>query len=179
MPVTVIKVRYESEYYSYRSLLGASRDIFRQEGFRGFFSGFGATAIRDAPYAGLYVVFYEASKSRLSRNYLLENSERSSATSPTINAASGVFAAGVATSLTNPFDAVKTRIQIMPKKYKNTLRAVKLMLREEGFKSFFDGLGLRMSRKAISSALAWTVYEELVGKAERTFAANEEDTAAI
>ena len=37
-------------------------------------------------------------------------------------------------------------------------------------RSFFDGLGLRMSRKALSSALAWTVYEELIGRAERHFA---------
>ena len=175
MPVTVIKVRYESEYYNYRSLLGASQEIVRQEGFRGFFSGFGATAIRDAPYAGLYVVFYEASKSRLSQSWLFASSERSSITSPAINATSGVFAAGLATGLTNPFDAVKTRVQIMPKKYKNTLRAARLMLQEEGLKSFFDGLGLRMGRKAVSSALAWTVYEELIGRAERTLA----ETAAI
>ena len=41
------------------------------------------------------------------------------------------------------------------------------MLQEDGLKSFFDGLGLRMARKAISSALAWTVYEDLMGRAER------------
>jgi solute carrier family 25, member 38 len=33
----------------------------------------------------------------------------------------------------------------------------------------FDGLALRMGRKALSSALAWTVYEELIGRAERRF----------
>jgi len=36
----------------------------------------------------------------------------------------------------------------------------------EGVRSLFDGLGLRMGRKAISSALAWTVYEELIRRAE-------------
>ena len=40
------------------------------------------------------------------------------------------------------------------------------MVREDGFKSFFDGLGLRMVRKAISSALAWTLYEELIRRAD-------------
>ena len=38
----------------------------KQDGLRGFFLGFGATALRDAPYAGLFVVFYEASKKSLS-----------------------------------------------------------------------------------------------------------------
>lgn len=31
-------------------------------GVRGLFQGFTATAVRDAPYAGLYVVFYEKGK---------------------------------------------------------------------------------------------------------------------
>jgi len=62
MPMTIIKVRYESNLYAYKSILGAGRDILHTEGLRGFFSGFGATAIRDAPYAGLYVLFYEQLK---------------------------------------------------------------------------------------------------------------------
>jgi solute carrier family 25 protein 38 len=39
------------------------------------------------------------------------------------------------------------------------------MLKEEGVRSLFDGLALRMARKAMSSALAWTVYEELTRRA--------------
>jgi hypothetical protein len=46
------------------------------------------------------------------------------------------------------------------------VQAAKLMLREEGVSSLFDGLGIRMARKAMSSALAWTVYEELIRRAE-------------
>jgi solute carrier family 25 protein 38 len=172
MPMTIIKVRYESNLYSYKSILGAGRDIVRTEGLRGFFSGFGATAIRDAPYAGLYVLFYEQSKKRLSllaqkvpvRGELAASMKGS--TSASINFGSGVLAAGLATAITNPFDAIKTRIQLEPKKYHNMLHAGKKIIREDGFKALFDGLGLRMGRKAISSALAWTVYEELIRRAE-------------
>ena len=64
-PVTVLKVRYESSYYAYTSLAGAAKHILAQEGFRGFFAGFGATAVRDAPYAGLYVLVYEQAKAKL------------------------------------------------------------------------------------------------------------------
>jgi solute carrier family 25 protein 38 len=172
MPMTIIKVRYESNLYSYQSILGAGRDIVRTEGLRGFFSGFGATAIRDAPYAGLYVLFYEQSKKRLSLlaykvpvHGELAASMKGS-TSASINFGSGVLAAGLATAITNPFDAIKTRIQLEPKKYHNMLHAGKRIIREDGFKALFDGLGLRMGRKAISSALAWTVYEELIRRAE-------------
>ena len=59
MPVTVLKVRFESSLYQYRTLPSAAKLMIRNEGVRGFFAGYGATAIRDAPYAGLYVLFYE------------------------------------------------------------------------------------------------------------------------
>ena len=175
MPITVIKVRYESDYYAYKSLSTASRDIMRREGARGFFAGFGVTAVRDAPYAGLYVAFYEWSKKRL--NIGLESG--SAITAASINFASGAFAAGLATAVTNPFDAVKTRLQLMPAKYGNMVKATRTMLRDDGLKSFFDGLGLRMGRKALSSALAWTVYEELIGRAERRFAQDQRSASVL
>ncbi|KIY01153.1 uncharacterized protein Z520_02705 [Fonsecaea multimorphosa CBS 102226] len=186
MPVTVIKVRFESDMYSYKSLASATRSIFAQEGIKGFFSGFGATAIRDAPYAGLYVLFYEASKTHLSKVFSLHTmttsqgqTRPSTSASASINASSGVIAAGLATSITNPFDAVKTRLQLMPQKYGNTWKAARLMLKEDGIKSFFDGLALRMGRKAMSSALAWTVYEELIGRAERFVSRHDEERAVV
>ena len=181
MPVTVIKVRYESSLYAYKSIYGASKAIWAQEGLRGFFTGFGATAVRDAPYAGLYVVFYEEGKRLMSSlaahtttTFLDDAGERnggsvremSTSKSIPINFLSGVMAAGVATMITNPFDAVKTRLQLMPGKYGNMVVAGGRMVREEGWRSLMDGLGLRMGRKAVSSALAWTLYEELVRKAE-------------
>ncbi|CAG8395425.1 unnamed protein product [Penicillium salamii] len=170
MPVTVLKVRYESDYYAYRSLMGAGRDIVRTEGLRGLFAGFGATAARDAPYAGLYVLLYEQLKRRLAQMNTTASSDGttvSSVSSSSINFVSGAAAAGMATAITNPFDAVKTRVQLMPAKYGNMVHATRLMLQENGLRSLFGGLGLRMGRKAISSALAWTVYEELILRAEK------------
>ena len=174
MPLTVIKVRYESNLYSYISMWDAVAGIWKHEGIRGFFAGFGATAVRDAPYAGLYVLIYEQSKRHLSslqtnlpaRQTSGAQRTMSSNRSVSVNFISGILAAGLATVVTNPFDAVKTRLQLMPSKYSNMLQAGRRMIREEGFRSLFDGLGLRMSRKAMSSALAWTLYEELIRRAE-------------
>ncbi|EPE03251.1 solute carrier family 25 member 38 [Ophiostoma piceae UAMH 11346] len=182
MPLTIIKVRYESSLYTYRSLAEASTDILRKEGVRGFFSGFGATAIRDAPYAGLYVLTYEQIKRRL-------NAAASAATGATdassaslvpmgvshaaaINFTSGILAAASCSVVSNPFDVIKTRIQLQPEKYHNMLHAVRRILAEEGLRSMWNGLALRMSRKAMSSALAWTVYEEMIRRAEVRWAAS-------
>jgi hypothetical protein len=175
MPITVLKVRYESSLYAYTSLSSATKDIFRTAGLKGFFAGFGATAVRDAPYAGLYVLFYEQSKRRLSKlaTRIEESSgtsvKLSSSTAAGINFISSVAAAGLGTTLTNPFDAIKTRIQLMPDRYTNLVQAGKKMLAEEGVRSLFDGLGIRIARKAASSALAWTLYEELIRRAEHEF----------
>ena len=169
-PITVLKVRYESTLYSYTSLASAARDIFAKEGLRGFFAGFGATAVRDAPYAGLYVVIYEQAKMRLaglrSIDEVRDGVGPSVSGSASINFTSGVVAAITATTLTNPFDALKTRLQIAPSKYGNMVRAAKMMLQQEGMRSMFSGLSMRIGRKALSSAFTWTVYEELVRRAE-------------
>ena len=181
MPLTVLKVRYESSLYQYSSLVGAARDITSREGLRGFFAGFGATAIRDAPYAGLYVLFYEQSKRRLSNFYgsspTTEIGEAGNdkmrrmgvSTAAGINFASGVVSGVVCSVISNPFDALKTRIQLQPVGYRNMVHAARRMVSEEGFRVLWDGLALRMSRKALSSALAWTVYEELIRRAEVTW----------
>lgn len=168
MPLTVIKVRYESSFYSYSSLLDAARDIRARDGLRGFFSGFGATAIRDAPYAGMYVLFYEMLKTHLGSLAFLSNmAENGEArmrniVASSVNFGSGMLAGAVCSAISNPFDAVKTRIQLYPLLYRNMWHAWSKMIREDGLRSLWDGLALRMCRKALSSALAWTVYEELI-----------------
>ena len=169
MPLTILKVRFESSFYSYPSIYDAAMDIGRREGLRGFFSGFGATALRDAPYAGTYVLMYEWLKIRLAS--FVADEALPSAQGPqnmqgilagSVNFTSGVVSGAVCSALSNPFDAVKTRIQLQPHIYRNLWQTGTKMIREDGVKSLLDGLALRMSRKAISSALAWTVYEELI-----------------
>ncbi|GKT39938.1 mitochondrial glycine transporter [Colletotrichum spaethianum] len=185
MPLTVIKVRYESNLYSYQSLLSASSDIYRTNGLRGFFAGFGATAVRDAPYAGMYVLFYELLKKRLS-GLSFDNRGQNSTRPITIttshatlvNFSSAIMAGAACSVVSNPFDAVKTRIQLQPAIYRNMYQACHKMVTEEGVRSLMDGVALRMSRKAMSSALAWTVYEELIRRAERTWSSSLTTTEA-
>ncbi|KAG5951011.1 hypothetical protein E4U53_003937 [Claviceps sorghi] len=169
MPLTVIKVRFESNLYSYSSMWSAAADIKRHNGLRGFFSGYGATAIRDAPYAGLYVLFYELLKTKLgslaaptSSSPNLELPKMTTSVASSVNFMSGILAGAACSAISNPFDALKTRIQLQPDQYRNVIQAGYKMVMEDGFRSLWDGLALRISRKALSSALAWTLYEELI-----------------
>lgn len=125
MPVSVIKVRFESTLYNYKGLAEASADIFRKEGFRGFFSGYGATALRDAPYAGIHLAIYEGTKALIGgailprMRLIIASSLNSPSSGPLISMSSGAIAGVLATNITQPFDVIKTRIQLSPNNYRN------------------------------------------------------------
>ena len=149
MPITVIKVKMEGKKEK-SSLLETTRGILKQHGIRGLFAGFGATAMRDAPFAGIYVFFYEYLKSLVSIQH------------PLVNMASGLASGCAATWFTQPFDMMKTKIQLDPLKYKHMWSAGSLIVKEEGFIGFFKGSLPRVMRKSFSSAISWTVYEEFI-----------------
>lgn len=164
MPITIIKVRFESNLYNYNSIKEATLDIFKNNGINGFFRGFGATCLRDAPYAGLYISSYEQLKSilpKLLRFQMDNNNELNHISSSIVNSTSAVLASTFATVVTAPFDTIKTRMQLSPEKYK-TFTQTTVQLYNENILHFFNGLSLRLIRKAGSAAIAWCIYEELV-----------------
>ncbi|KAH3683164.1 hypothetical protein WICPIJ_005861 [Wickerhamomyces pijperi] len=168
MPITIIKVRYESTMYNYKSITEAAKSIKQTEGIRGFFSGFLATAARDAPYAGLYVLLYEKLKLVVPKVILIEESRGNSgtvfntSTSALINSISAFTAASLATTITAPFDTIKTRMQLNPTRFRKFTQTGLHILRNEKAMRLFDGLSLRLTRKAFSAGIAWGIYEEII-----------------
>ena len=164
MPITVVKIRFESNLYNYVSMKEAFVEILKNDGIKGFFRGFGATCLRDAPYAGLYISSYEQLKSvlpMLMRIKVDTNKELSHFSSGIVNSSSAILASTFATCVTAPFDTIKTRMQLSPEKYK-TFTQTTATLYNESWLYFFNGLSLRLIRKAGSAAIAWCIYEELV-----------------
>lgn len=170
MPITVIKVRFESTMYSYRSMGEATSHIYKSEGLKGFFNGSGATILRDAPYAGLYVLLYEQSKQQLPKvlpSTLIAYDERgmfTTYTSTIVNSIGAFLSASLATTITSPFDTIKTRMQLDPSRFSGFLKTFYLILKDEKPRNLFDGLSLRLTRKALSAGIAWGIYEELIKK---------------
>lgn len=52
----------QSGRFGYGSVYGALRSIYQTEGARGMFSGLTATLLRDAPFSGIYLMFYTQTK---------------------------------------------------------------------------------------------------------------------
>ena len=83
----------QSNMYAYPSLFQALRGMERAELFRGFI----ASSLRDAPYAGLFVVFYESIKRDLPSDW----------NSTIVHSSAAACAGGLATLATHPFDVIK------------------------------------------------------------------------
>ncbi|PWN22047.1 mitochondrial carrier [Microstroma glucosiphilum] len=182
-PITVIKTRFESSNFTAAqnaTLLVSLRSIWAEAGVKGLFRGFWATALRDAPYAGLYLGFYEEGKTLLRRIDGLGGGEGEEWKA---RMGSGLIAGTLATLLTHPFDIIKTRLQSSPHPLPlptpstllsnsstllspspqarvSILSTLRSILSEGGSSSLFlDGLGLRCARKAASSAIGWGIFE--------------------
>ena len=164
-PISIVKARYESSHYSkdaYPTLWASLRSLYRDGGARGFFRGFSATALRDAPYAGLYLAFYEQQKHWLG---YWANGESGAWW---VVSASGLGAGILATVFTHPFDIVKTRMQTTPRALlressvsspSSVVATARHILQSDGARAFADGLGLRCARKAASSMIGWSIFE--------------------
>ncbi|KAK1927288.1 mitochondrial carrier domain-containing protein [Papiliotrema laurentii] len=158
-PITVIKARYESSQFAeYKSVFGAFKSLVQTNGFKGLFQGFTATAARDAPYAGLSLVFYEKAKDMAAKLLKPEWGVPNAA----LHSGSAAMAATLATLFTSPADCVKTRMQVNPETHPSIRLAVKRIYADRGIAGFFSGSTLRISRKAASGAIGWTVYEGLL-----------------
>ncbi|KAI0056798.1 solute carrier family 25 member 38 [Artomyces pyxidatus] len=157
-PASVLKARYESNMYAYTSLASAFRAIARG-GRAELFRGFSASALRDAPYSGLFVVCYELIK-REAAHSMPPSSHGASAA---LHSGAAVAAGTIATLATHPFDVIKTKIQVRSEdRYQGFVRTVQTVWRQRGVSGFFDGASLRLSRKVLSSAIGWAVYESVL-----------------
>ena len=107
IPFTVIKTRFESPNFHYSSTVSALRQILRTEGLRGLTRGLGATLVRDVPFSGLYLMFYEHLKSITPDD--VKQTHGSSA-----HFVCGMTAGVLASLVTQPADVIKTRLQLSP-----------------------------------------------------------------
>nr|XP_020466678.1 solute carrier family 25 member 38-B-like isoform X1 [Monopterus albus] len=157
LPFTVIKTRFESGCYNYLSVAGALRNMYKTEGVRALFSGLTATLLRDAPFSGIYVMFYSQAKRALPQEVT------SSAYSPLVNFSCGVMAGVMASLVTQPADVVKTHIQVRQSHW-SMADAVRYIYTENGIGGFFRGTVPRSLRRTLMAAMAWTVYEQLMAQ---------------
>jgi len=112
------------------------------------------TLLRDAPFSGLYLMFYRFGLHRMAVD--------ESHSAPTTRTMCGVAAGALACLITHPFDALKTAVQLYPNKFHgSTARAALSLYTQEGIRAFFRGFALRATRRTLASALSWALFDEV------------------
>ncbi|KAF8604468.1 mitochondrial carrier [Ceratobasidium sp. AG-I] len=158
-PLAVLKARFESGAFAYTSIPHGLASLVRTSGIRGLWQGFIPSVFRDAPYAGLFVASYEASKTYGEKMF----NTSSPGTAALVHSGAGMYAGSFATFMTHPFDMVKTSMQVRSEPEFSTFRGTVVAIwKEAGLRGFFSGMSLRMTRKVFSSAIGWTVYEAML-----------------
>ncbi|XP_012215578.1 mitochondrial glycine transporter-like isoform X1 [Linepithema humile] len=159
IPITVVKTRFESGVYKYDSINEALRSIYKQEGIRGLSSGLVPTLLRDAPYSGLYLMFYTRLKNVVASAGMTNDSYVS------VHFGCGILAGILASIVTQPPDVIKTKMQLYPNEFNSIYYATFFIYRKYGVLGYFKGIVPRMLRRTLMTTMAWTVYEQVTKQA--------------
>lgn len=131
-------------------------DLLKTRGIAGLYKGTGATMLRDVSFSVIYFPLFA------NLNDLGPKREDGSSVF-WASFLAGCVAGSVAAASVNPFDVVKTRLQLLTKgsgeeSYNGVADAVKKILKNEGPKAFFKGAGCRVLVIAPLFGIAQTVY---------------------
>uniref|UniRef100_A0A6G1SD11 Solute carrier family 25 member 38 n=1 Tax=Aceria tosichella TaxID=561515 RepID=A0A6G1SD11_9ACAR len=164
LPVTVVKVRYESGRFNYPSLIGAIGAAYTSSSG---WVGLVPTVLRDSIFSGTYYMCYTQLKSQDETTSEALHPDRLRHHMRLFSY--GVMSGFVASFITNPIDVLKTAIQAASNdtaegSSKLTMRQVasKMLNEPKGFFRFFDGLIPRSARRTLITASTWTFYELLI-----------------
>ncbi|CAL1360935.1 unnamed protein product [Linum trigynum] len=164
-PLDVVRTRFQvndgrvTGLPTYRNTGHAVLTIARMEGIRGLYAGFSPAVLGSTVAWGLYFFFYSRAKQRYSKG-------KNQSLSPLLHLASAAEAGGLVSLCTNPIWLVKTRFQLQAhhqssRPYSGLYDAFKTIMREEGWKALYKGLGPGLILQVSHGAIQFTVYEEL------------------
>jgi len=178
----------------YTGVIDAFHKIWRTEGVRGMLVGYFPSLLRDVPFASIYFVSYESTKTLQlalkNRTFKSTNSHskttKETETQTTATSLrthnyllSGAVAGAIAATLTIPFDVVKTKLQTQAtlppdeRKYKGVVHTFSTIWREEGAKGLRKGLSQKLMYLVPSASLTFAFYEQYKIYFTKIFATSE------
>ncbi|BEJ12326.1 hypothetical protein CspHIS471_0207860 [Cutaneotrichosporon sp. HIS471] len=142
----------------------AARDIIKQSGIKGLWRGLGPALILVINPVIQYTTFERMVTLLL--NYRAKKS--GSATVGTRSALSdwdlfmlGAISKLIATGITYPYLVVKSRLQVASHKYKSSVTAVLEILKTEGLRGVYAGLGPKLLQSALTAAFMFVAQRRL------------------
>eukprot|EP01097_Dermamoeba_algensis_P001093 TRINITY_DN1410_c0_g5_i1.p1 TRINITY_DN1410_c0_g5~~TRINITY_DN1410_c0_g5_i1.p1 ORF type:complete len:317 (-),score=42.59 TRINITY_DN1410_c0_g5_i1:220-1170(-) len=166
-PVDFLRTYWQSSASQGNKLLTQTSGLIKREGFSVLWTGVVPSLLRDVPFSALYWFLYEFLKKEFNRKLGHKPGDHQKLLLSSFF--SGAIAGVIGTGLTMPLDVIKTRRQMHHKdesgkelliRDRHTSREIfRTILREEGVKGFFVGVGVRAARVAPACAIMISSYE--------------------
>jgi hypothetical protein len=168
-PADIVVQRLQVCDSRYRNGFHACREIFKTEGIRGFYYGFGPSLAKDIPLSGVWWMTYEWSKRVLAKTSIFNSTIPAPSNSSFKQAipegwasqfVSGFVAQMAVLTVGNPLEVITTRIQTAnANSAPPFFKTFRDMVRAEGWRTFTRGLGPKIMLTAPISAATSVTYE--------------------
>ena len=164
-PLWFIKTRLQLDSREGKriSALQLVRDSYKNEGIRAFYRGLTASYVGISETVIHFTIYEHIREKLLNFNYK---------TARDFNVLECMMAAGIsksfATSLCYPHEVARTRLRQQEselhgeRKYRNFFQALKTVVREEGWRGLYGGLGTHLIRQIPNTAIVFCTYEGVV-----------------
>ncbi|KAL0872787.1 hypothetical protein Bca101_022492 [Brassica carinata] len=168
IPLDTVKVRLQLQKSAiagdvtlpkYRGLLGTVGTITREEGLRSLWKGVVPGLHRQCLFGGLRIGMYEPVKNLyVGKDHVGD-----------VPLSKKILAGALGIMVANPTDLVKVRLQAegklpaagVPKRYTGSLNAYSTIVRQEGVRALWTGLGLNVARNAIINTSELESYDQV------------------
>jgi len=189
-PLELVRTKMQSQKMPWSDVTKCLKDLVSTQGFRGLWNGYTATLLRDVPFSALYWPLYEASRNNLRRYMTIRDKHNLYSLSVQdnsfmINFISGAVAGSIASTITLPFDVIKTIKQIElgekdimrvtpgslshPQVHhqhhhhlgqtRSNITIARELVSDQGVRSLFSGLTPRLLKVAPACAIMISSYE--------------------
>jgi len=157
-PIDNLKVWSIHNIKDKHSFFNNNRIFINQVGFKGHYNGLSNMILKESLSAGFRFMFYDV----FMRNYLKYNNRSIETKTAFDGALIGGVAATCSSFINNPIDVVQTRLQSnYDKKYNGFFDCYRKIRKEEGYKGFYKGCGLRLLRTMPGMMVYFGIYEYL------------------
>ncbi|CAG7846806.1 Mitochondrial phosphate carrier protein AltName: Full=Mitochondrial import receptor; AltName: Full=Phosphate transport protein; Short=PTP; AltName: Full=mPic 1; AltName: Full=p32; Contains: RecName: Full=Mitochondrial phosphate carrier protein, N-terminally processed [Serendipita indica DSM 11827] len=161
-PLEATRIRLVSQPTFASGLASGFAKIAKQEGFSGFYSGFGPILFKQVPYTMAKFGVYEVAFEKMIQATGKPKNELAPGTISSLNLGAGLVAGFAAAIISQPADTLLSKINKTSAKPGETVtsRLVK-MAGELGFRGLFTGLGARLVMVGTLTAGQFAIYGDI------------------
>ncbi|KAI8979405.1 mitochondrial carrier domain-containing protein [Mycotypha africana] len=168
-PFDLLRTRFAAQQQQKHNVTVARAmiNIYKLEGFKGFYRGLWPAIVQIMPYMGLLFSTYDLSAKAFKR--LRDEQIVNASYKPTHDMISGAASGLVSKTIVYPFDLIRRRMQMEGMDNNHVVTNVKsrslwcsfrIVIKQEGFRSLYKGLAPSLVKVGPANAVTFMIFEE-------------------